>query len=1453
MKTYLLKNSFIRRILVICLIQALLPGNLLLAAPLVTKTGCLSPVLQIESGLLHEAFSAGYYKSAELGSERQKLGMFTFGASAKVKFEINAEGTRLISKEETVITDAFNRAFNSLAPKEQQIIQSALEKNKHDAEEKAFALPLILDPRMKEACVISADQVTLNEDVLSAPRNILSLVFLQAFRKYIFTSDPEYFLTLDSNEVTKSLEKFSVNSPLLRNAWARWKQNAALHAFCLPYSPGYFSSLQSLKYINETWAQRFNPFQADTFYLKLAGFPLNSLLANEHLADFIEYVRRIMRLPQGETPISRINVGHERILAFAKQVKKDEYYLMFSHQGSPMAAEINFLPDNRYQDHNNGLGEFGPGQDQDVYEILEVFNSEIPGISKNNPGNRMLVTGKSLRIFGLSFDHALPILSTKIYRFRKIAEKIPSPNTRDYQDLLAYSLLNYKRLSPQDRLKNSFVSSQIIDSLYAGKTEFFGLFHLLTKLIGEDKELEVNELSRVFSDIFFYGDQQTKDKVQNYLIDLAINEENDFGGRAEASYGLKTDDLSEISAMASENAIKILRSSSVGEIVLSSPESLWSGGTGGMALYVTDLARELAIMGIPVTVVVPLFNEEPRKTKIFVDYGLRDTGRAISIKFGRRGQETAPAKIYETNVNGVNILYLENPVYFGKLKGGRGEESAYNGTDKFRMRFSRMLSLGTLLAIRKMNIHAQVIQTNDWATAYLKAYLEGRERIDPELSELSLDPHLIRTKVLSITHNSHRYYQGIAYNRNESQRDDIIYEDLGFAPEYDIDILVQGFDYSAYRDVPEITDRAWFDINPTYTAIRTADHLRDVSKGHHDRSIDKNFELEFGFLSGVLSWKNSIGDYDGQSNGFGLSERQRDFLKKMISGPAPLPDSLKRLNDFLEQGVKEKSAKLNEGAAYKKFLDNFYDNPGFFLRGFYGIMSPENKKYFDRFLVQLKPKDKTKQEFEGELETVLESRLLKKTTKVLRSRMKSALADYRGVPEDADFAELLGNLLDRPGKTIKSFFDMGHENERQLYARFFFYFIKPLQKDILQNVFGLNPGNKKFIYSMLHRVGEQKGHQLMAAQIWDIDNPDILQAKPGTVFYDSIEDHEFSAQLSKKDKNKLIKFAEDNNCKSLSALEVAMILNPDAQFVIVGSSEGNFDKVFREIYERFKPYRQFAYLPVFISINSALYDLIYSGSDRFGMPSWYEPGGLSNQEASGYGTVRHLTRRDGLVDGELQEGSFRESFLNFNPVAWFESFSEHARFYRESPESERKLMYKAITQDNRWLNRAKNYIELYRKLAGSRPIPELRALEMTEAIHRAMILKQDDPADELMKAGFTSRETMDELLKVVMSNSNDDLVHVLIEKYIPYLSKIPELRTELIERIKQRLDNLQKDSLIRGEFYDLKHLLKNINSIAEKHPKTKDALTGEKMPLEPGLEQDFFSGKFAERVLQESI
>ncbi len=972
-----------------------------------------------------------------------------------------------------------------------------------------------------------------------------------------------------------------------------------------------------------------------------------------------------------------IDVGHDRVQAYLLPGEKGEQLLLLRNTGYSDAADINFIPHPLLQKVDE------VSNSNAVFEFVEIFDDADLSVSRTAPGDRMIFTDDAIRHLGLGTRSPLLPGHTKVYSFRKISDKRLDRSQKDYQGLLKDSIQRYRRFGAQDRFYHSFVTKEIERALKAGYRDFKTLFHQLSETIrSKNNGLDIGNLSSVFGDIVIYQ-PALKEILHAFLVNMAVEDQ-----QAEAH--------------ASEDAIKILRSATIGEVVITSPETLWTEGTGGLAKAVSENAMGLAALGINVTVVAPIFAYN--KDVVLKKYQFRDTGRTVVVPYDTGGYiEKIPIKIYKTKIKGVRVLGLASDRIFPKLKGADWEESGYNGSNSFKLRFARALSLGTLLAIREVNIHARIIQTNDWPTGYIKAFLEGRDRIDPELQKLNQDPHLSHAKVISIFHNLHRDYQGWVYitsdwkrrdlsGEEESRRNSMVYHDLGMSIETDWEIL---FDPGS----PGI-------INPTYTSFKTSDYAVTVSHGYHHRSMDPSYWDEFGGLTGLFKWKHSLGEYVSSPNGLELVEQQRAFLR-------------------------------------------------YWLRD----------------------------------------------AEVLANIQKD-LSNAAGKLEPNEFRKYLEHVVADPERHMKSFMEIGHEAERRMLAQVVFDYIHPVVHRKLAEKVGFrgNPDDL-FIYSMLHRVGMQKGHHLLVAEIWRKGDDHGLQLNPhhwnfkvsgnmnelSVPMRNLFEDPDYRVQLTDDQSARLNAFADAKGVGVLRAQDVLMALFPDVRFVIAGSTDEGSG-----YYEGFSSSRdlsdgQLYFNPTFVKPGTELYELIYGGSDLFGMPSTFEPGGLSNGEAAGNGVVRHLRDADGLSDKLVRSGELSEGFKVFNPVHWLSSAIKLYEIRQKNPELWREVQYQLITQDSRWLPISRDfYTEAYRKRLGEPPIPALSALEVASAIHRAR--EQKNPADELMTAGYTAKAAVDPIVDALVKSDSELLVRVLLAQHIRSLAKIDrETEVYLEEQLNEAL------------------------------------------------------------------
>lgn len=164
---------------------------------------------------------------------------------------------------------------------------------------------------------------------------------------------------------------------------------------------------------------------------------------------------------------------------------------------------------------------------------------------------------------------------------------------------------------------------------------------------------------------------------------------------------------------------------------------------------------------------------------------------------------------------------------------------------------------------------------------------------------------------------------------------------------------------------------------------------------------------------------------------------------------------------------------------------------------------------------------------------------------------------------------------------------------------------------------------------------------------------------------------------------------------------IARIINPlldhDVQFILLGTGEGKYHRLFEEISKR---------VPRKVSINlkfdGLLAKKIYSGADIFLMPSRYEPCGLSQMISLRYGTIPIVRRTGGLADTitEFDPDTTRGNgfvFERYDAWEFFDAIKRAVDIYRRKG-LWAKLVSNAMKCDFSWDKSAEKYLEVYKKL-----------------------------------------------------------------------------------------------------------------------------------------------------------
>jgi len=151
----------------------------------------------------------------------------------------------------------------------------------------------------------------------------------------------------------------------------------------------------------------------------------------------------------------------------------------------------------------------------------------------------------------------------------------------------------------------------------------------------------------------------------------------------------------------------------------------------------------------------------------------------------------------------------------------------------------------------------------------------------------------------------------------------------------------------------------------------------------------------------------------------------------------------------------------------------------------------------------------------------------------------------------------------------------------------------------------------------------------------------------------------------------------------------------DAQLLILGTGEAQYETFFKELQEQFPDQ-----VAAKITFNLNLAARIYAGGDIYLMPSKSEPCGLSQMNAMRYGTVPVVHATGGLKDtvppaDENGEGGLGFTFQSYNADDFMASLKRALNLYNNNREGFRALQYREMCQDFSWNVPAGRYMELF--------------------------------------------------------------------------------------------------------------------------------------------------------------
>ena len=154
----------------------------------------------------------------------------------------------------------------------------------------------------------------------------------------------------------------------------------------------------------------------------------------------------------------------------------------------------------------------------------------------------------------------------------------------------------------------------------------------------------------------------------------------------------------------------------------------------------------------------------------------------------------------------------------------------------------------------------------------------------------------------------------------------------------------------------------------------------------------------------------------------------------------------------------------------------------------------------------------------------------------------------------------------------------------------------------------------------------------------------------------------------------------------------------DAQLLILGTGEAQYETFFRELADQFPDQ-----VAAKITFNLGLASRIYAGGDIYLMPSKSEPCGLSQMNAMRYGTVPVVHATGGLRDtvppaDENGKGGLGFTFQSYNADDFMAAVKRALNLYNYDREGFRALQKYEMEQDFSWNVPAGRYMELFHNM-----------------------------------------------------------------------------------------------------------------------------------------------------------
>lgn len=170
--------------------------------------------------------------------------------------------------------------------------------------------------------------------------------------------------------------------------------------------------------------------------------------------------------------------------------------------------------------------------------------------------------------------------------------------------------------------------------------------------------------------------------------------------------------------------------------------------------------------------------------------------------------------------------------------------------------------------------------------------------------------------------------------------------------------------------------------------------------------------------------------------------------------------------------------------------------------------------------------------------------------------------------------------------------------------------------------------------------------------------------------------------------------------KGLDLIEKALpkLLKMNVHLVLLGTGDKKYQKFFANAAAK-NPNK----VSCFIGFDDELAHLIEAGSDMFLMPSKYEPCGLNQMYSLMYGTVPIARNTGGLADTvqpfNAKNGAGNGFLFNkYSVTDMMKEIKRAIKLYSSNQNTWQTIMKDGMKSNFTWLNSAKKYVDLYKKL-----------------------------------------------------------------------------------------------------------------------------------------------------------